>query len=435
MNILAIIPARSGSKSVADKNIREIGGIPMLAWSVRHALESRYINRVILSTDSEKYAAIGRSYGAETPFIRPEEYATDTALDIEVFEHALRWLKDNENYEADIVVQLRPTYPKRNSADIDKMIEMLINHPEADSVRSVAPAGEVPYKMWLKADEGEDGIVPLIKDIPECYNMPRQQLPNVYYQNACIDVMRGSTVIRKHSMTGDRILGYFMEENLDIDTEIEFLKAELEVMKNLKADAEPEIFERQPENLQETLTAESGIFEKQPENLQGALTAGSGTSEKQPENLQEALTAESEATKKTKGRNNGEASGTGQNAEAAVTEMLLHGGKRLVFDIDGVIAKLEPNNNYALSEPSEKMIEVVNRLYDAGNTIVLHTARGYVTGKDWKEVTENQLKKWGLRYHELHFGKPNADYYIDDKMLDMKLLSDYGSRTEPLDKS
>lgn len=92
--ILAVIPARSGSKSVPHKNIREINGKPMLAYSVEHAKQSKYINRVILSTDSEKYAEIGRNYGAEVPFIRPAEYATDTALDIDVFEHCLRFLKE-----------------------------------------------------------------------------------------------------------------------------------------------------------------------------------------------------------------------------------------------------------------------------------------------------------------------------------------------------
>lgn len=350
MNILAIIPARSGSKSVKNKNIRLIDGKPMLAYSIEQALRSRYIQRVILSTDSEEYAEIGRKYGAEVPFIRPAEYATDTALDIDVFRHALNWLKEKENYEADIVVQLRPTYPKRKIEDIDAMIDMLLADPEADSVRSVSKAGEVPYKMWLQAEAGEAGageieagapkmgvLTPLIRDIPECYNMPRQELPKVYYQNACIDVMRGSTVLEKDSMTGNRILGYYMEENLDIDTEAEFKTAEREVLK-----------------------------------------AG-----------------------------------------------LAAGGKRLVFDIDGVIAKLEPNNNYALSEPDTEMIAAINRLYDAGNYIVLNTARGYVTGKDWSSTTTEQLERWGLKYHELHFGKPNADYYIDDKMLDMNFIREF----------
>lgn len=240
MQILAVIPARAGSKSVPHKNIRMIGGKPMIAHSIVHAKESKYINRVIVSTDSEAYAAIAKEYGAEAPFLRPSEYATDTALDYDVFLHALNWLKEEENYVPDIVVQLRPTYPIRNVQDIDNMIEMLMENPSADSVRSMAKATEVPYKMWIKAENSVSDvdnnkeqtsamqsvkIEPLIKDIPECYNMPRQRLPTVYYQNACIDVFRPYVVTEKHSMSGDYILGYEMNENFDIDTEEDFLRA------------------------------------------------------------------------------------------------------------------------------------------------------------------------------------------------------------------
>ncbi|MDD6070248.1 MAG: acylneuraminate cytidylyltransferase family protein [Clostridiales bacterium] len=231
--VLAVIPARAGSKSVPHKNIRMIGGKPMLAHSIAHGQQSKYINRIIVSTDSEEYAKIARSYGAEVPFLRPAEYATDTALDYDVFYHALSWLQEKEGYVPDIVVQLRPTYPIRDVKDIDYMVQLLLEHPEADSVRSMVKATEIPYKMWLKADTetmdvsgGDDNrIVPLIREIPECYNMPRQQLPTVYYQNACIDVFRASVVLQKHSMSGDYILGYEMKENYDIDTEEDFQKA------------------------------------------------------------------------------------------------------------------------------------------------------------------------------------------------------------------
>ena len=223
MNILAIIPARSGSKSVVDKNIRPINGKPMLAYSIEHALKSKYINRVIVSTDSEKYAEIAKKYGAEVPFIRPAQLATDTSLDYDVFLHALQYLKETEDYEAEIVVQLRPTYPIREVDDIDEMIRKLIDNPSADSIRCVAPAGEIAYKMWRINEDST--MTPLLNDIPEAYNMPRQALPQIYYQNACIDVFRSSTVLEKHSMSGDCILSYIMNHNYDIDTEAEFKKA------------------------------------------------------------------------------------------------------------------------------------------------------------------------------------------------------------------
>ena len=161
MNVLAVIPARSGSKSVKDKNIRMVNGKPMLAYSIEHAKNSKHINRIIVSTDSEEYADIAKEYGAEIPFLRPAEYATDTALDYDVFLHCLTYLKEQEGYEADIVVQLRPTYPIRNIQDIDAMIEMLLDNKEADSVRSVAPAKEIPNKMWHKDIDGR--ITPLIQ--------------------------------------------------------------------------------------------------------------------------------------------------------------------------------------------------------------------------------------------------------------------------------
>ncbi|MBR3771069.1 MAG: acylneuraminate cytidylyltransferase family protein [Clostridium sp.] len=331
MNILAVIPARSGSKSVKDKNIRKINGKPMLAYSIEHAKQSRYINRVIVSTDSEQYASIAKEYGAEVPFLRPAEYATDTALDYDVFQHCLNYLKEREGYEADIVVQLRPTYPIRKIEDIDQMITMLLEHPDADSVRSIAPAKEIPYKMWHMQKNGT--ITPIMTGIPECYNMPRQELPKVYYQNACIDVFRGRVVLEKKSMSGDMILGYEMEHNYDIDTEEEFQKAE--------------------------------------EYIQ-----------------------------------------------------ITSGGKRFVFDIDGVVAKLEPQLNYEETSANERMVKIINQLYDMGNEIILFTARGYVTGIDWRETTEKQMEAWGVKYHQLLFGKPNADYYIDDKMLDINKLYD-----------
>jgi len=329
MNVIAIIPARSGSKSVKHKNIRKINGKPMLAYSIEHGLKSKYINRVIVSTDSEEYAKIAREYGAEVPFIRPAEFATDTALDIDVFYHCLTFLKENEQTVPDIVVQLRPTYPIRDTKDIDNMIELLINDEKADSVRSIAPAKEIAYKMWHMGEDGS--ITPIMKDIPECYNMPRQELPKVYYQNACIDVVRAEVILEQKSMSGKRILGYQMEHNYDIDTEEEFKKAE-EYIK------------------------------------------------------------------------------------------VCQGDKRFVFDIDGVIAKLEPNLAYDQTGPEEKMVSIINKLYDMGNEIILFTARGYVTGIDWSEVTRKQLNEWGLKYHELLFGKPNADYYIDDKMLSIAQL-------------
>lgn len=222
-DVIAIIPARSGSKSVKDKNIRLIDGKPMMAYSIEHALQASCIDRVIVSTDSENYADIAREYGAEVPFLRPKEYATDTSLDIDVFLHALSFLKEKEGYEPEIVVQLRPTYPIRNIQDIENMVQYMKEHKDVDSMRCIAPAKEIPYKMWFQDEKGM--LSPVMTEIPECYNMPRQQLPKVYYQNACIDVVRAKVITGQHSMSGKCIAGYEMQENFDIDTEEEFKRA------------------------------------------------------------------------------------------------------------------------------------------------------------------------------------------------------------------
>lgn len=229
--VLAIIPARSGSKSVKDKNIRPINGKPMIAYSVEHAIKAECIDRVIVSTDSEKYAEIAKAYGAEIPFIRPAEYATDTSLDIDVFFHALTFLKENEGYMPELVVQLRPTYPIRRISDIENMVKYMKDNKDVDSIRCIAPAKEVAYKMWFKDDNNM--LTPIMKDIPECYNMPRQQLPKIYYQNACIDVVRADVILNKHSMSGNKIAGYEMSDNFDIDTEEEFKAAEKYIVENI----------------------------------------------------------------------------------------------------------------------------------------------------------------------------------------------------------
>lgn len=227
--ILAIIPARSGSKSVVDKNIRLLDGKPMLAYSIEHAKESKYINRCIVSTDSEKYAAIAREYGAEIPFLRPAEFATDTALDIDVFYHALKYLKDSENYQPQLVVQLRPTYPIRRISDIDSMIETMLADDTIDSMRCIAPAKEIPQKMWFI---NEDNTLESVVNEPfECYNMPRQELREAYYQNACIDVVRTKVILDDKSMSGKKIVGYLMNENFDIDTEEDFIRAKQAIEK------------------------------------------------------------------------------------------------------------------------------------------------------------------------------------------------------------
>ena len=137
MKILALIPARGGSKGIPRKNIVNLCGKPLIAYSIEQALASKWINRVIVSTDDEEIVAISRQYGAEVPFMRPEEFAQDLSPDIDVFRHALQWLETNEGYIPDIVLNHRPVCPIRKVETIDRAIELFINTQHDDSLLSV----------------------------------------------------------------------------------------------------------------------------------------------------------------------------------------------------------------------------------------------------------------------------------------------------------
>lgn len=228
-HILAIIPARGGSKGILRKNIRSFAGYPLIAWSIAAAKKSSLVTRVIVSTDDDEIAAVAREWGAETPFLRPAEIAQDKSTDLPLFEHALGWLKQNEDYEPEIITQLRPTSPIRPKTMVDDAIKILLNHPDADCVRGVVPAGQNPFKMWRF--NGEDKPLAQLLEVPgidEPYNAPRQVLPPVYWQTGHIDAIRVSTILNKKSLTGDVIYPLVIDPKytVDIDTLADWAKYE-----------------------------------------------------------------------------------------------------------------------------------------------------------------------------------------------------------------
>lgn len=227
--ILALIPARGGSKGIPRKNIRSFAGYPLIAWSIAAAKQSELVTRIIVSTDDEEIAKIAREYGAEAPFLRPSELAQDNTTDLPVFEHALQWLRGNEGYKPQVVVQLRPTSPLRPKGMVDDAVRILSKHADADCVRGVVPAGQNPFKMWRF--NGEDKpLKPLLEvdGIPEPYNAPRQILPPVYWQTGHIDVIRVATIVNKKSLTGDVIYPLVIDPKytVDIDTLADWAKYE-----------------------------------------------------------------------------------------------------------------------------------------------------------------------------------------------------------------
>lgn len=328
--VLALIPARAGSKGVPNKNVRIVAGKPLLAWSIEHALASRLVDRVIVSTDSPIYRQIALDFGAEAPFLRPDDISGDHATDLEVFQHALDWLRTHEGYEPGIVVHLRPTCPIRAAGLIDRAIELLADESDLDSVRTIAETPLTPFKMWLREPTGRLKAAMQLDSNDEPWNAPRQSLPVSYIQTANVDAVRATVITDRNSMTGSRIHGLVESHFYDIDTEEELQRA--------------------ARSLQLTVMPDQVAWS-------------------------------------------------------------------FCFDIDGVIATITRDNDYRLAKPIPSTIEMINRLFDAGNHITLFTARGSVTGKDWATLTSEQMVAWGVKHHQLLLGKPAADYYIDDKMV------------------
>jgi len=216
--VLAIIPARGGSKGIPRKNSHLFAGYPLIAYSIAAGLQAETVTRVLVTTDDEEIADIARSFGAETPFLRPAELAGDRTLDLPVFQHALTWLAEHENYLPHVIVHLRPTTPVRPPNLVDCGVRILLDHPESDSVRGLTPAHQNPYKMWL-VDEEEKPIHPLmsVPGIDESYNAPRQILPSAYAHNGLIDIIRPETIMKLGSMSGKTILPVFFDPDYDID--------------------------------------------------------------------------------------------------------------------------------------------------------------------------------------------------------------------------
>lgn len=224
--ILCLIPARGGSRGIPRKNIRLLAGKPLIAYAIETALASRNINRVIVSTDDRKIAHVALKHGAEVPFIRPKKLAQDFTPDILVFQHVLKWLKTNESYCPDLIVQLRPTCPLRKAKVVDEAIRMMLRHPEADSLRSVCLAKQTPYKMWRLKGRYLKTLL-RIKGVKEPYNLPRQLLPKFFWQNGYVDIVRPRVILKNNMMNGRKILAFVIKDlMIDIDYEESLREAE-----------------------------------------------------------------------------------------------------------------------------------------------------------------------------------------------------------------
>lgn len=233
--ILGVIGARSGSKTIPDKNIKPLLGKPLMAWIIEAAKNSKYIDYLIVSTDSEKYAEIARQYGAETPFLRPKEIANDSTPDYTYLRHAALWFKENENWQADIILRLPPTTPLCTTEHIDACIKLLLEDLSADSSRTITPASKHPYKLWrINGDYLEPFLSEEFTSLKDAHNMPRQSFPPAY-SHVDVIALRWKTLVENKSMAGKKIRYHLIPKNeaIDIDTEIDFLAAEELLKKRL----------------------------------------------------------------------------------------------------------------------------------------------------------------------------------------------------------
>lgn len=226
---LAVIPARSGSKGVPDKNIRVVGGHPLLAWSIAAAKLSSTISRIVVSTDSDKYAAIARRYGAETPFLRPPLLASDASLDVDFMLHALKWMKSHENYAPDYLVHLRPTSPAREPQILDQAMATIQCDPLATSLVSAFPVTFPPGK-YLRLNP--DGLTFQSYLGGVDVNAPRQSFPQAFRGSGYVDIINVASLIRTQSHLGDRILSFITSDPGDLDDADDLRRLEQLLRKN-----------------------------------------------------------------------------------------------------------------------------------------------------------------------------------------------------------
>ncbi len=221
--IVALIPARGGSKGLPRKNVLEMAGKPLIAWSIIQAQQSNIIDRVVISTDDKEITEVADSFGAEIPFVRPKELATDEAKGIDVILHALRWLREHRQ-AVDIIVVLQPTSPLRLTEDIDNSLNLFLER-EADAVVSVCRTEHHPY--WSNVLPEDKCMKDFIRNEADKKN--REELPEFYRLNGAIFITKADFMIQNEGYYGDNTYAYIMpaERSIDIDSHLDFRLAGL----------------------------------------------------------------------------------------------------------------------------------------------------------------------------------------------------------------
>ena len=220
--IVVIIPARSGSKGLVNKNIMDLDGKPLLSWPIESALKSKYVDRTIVSTDSEEYSQIAGRYGAEVPFIRPRNISHDSSTSIEVIEHAINHI---DLLALDIVILLEPTSPFTTSSDIDDCLEMFMKNKSCTSLIGISKSDKFHPDFSLKLNES-NFIVNYSDSLSA--HISRQKVSNVYYPDGSIYISYINDLMKEKTFYHDKTIGYLFPKykNIEIDDIYDFRYAE-----------------------------------------------------------------------------------------------------------------------------------------------------------------------------------------------------------------
>ena len=226
MEILAVIPARGGSKGIPRKNVRDLCGKPLIAWTIEAARASRHITRTIVSTDDPQIAEVARHFGADVPFMRPADISQDLSTDVEFLLHALGFLKEKEGYEPDIIVRLMSVVPFQKAEDIDSCVEELLRHPDADSSVVVAEARQNPHKALKITPEGR--LVSFMTGEGKGVEPTKRQWYEKAYFRANIVATYPRVLRETGTIVGNHVRHHAIpqERAIDIDSEIDFVIAE-----------------------------------------------------------------------------------------------------------------------------------------------------------------------------------------------------------------
>lgn len=226
--IIALIPARGGSKRIKNKNIKQFGKHPLIAYTIKIAFQSKLFSRIIVSTESSKIAEISKYYGAEVPFLRPAEFATDLSPDIDWLKYTLKKLEILKNKITYFSI-LRPTNPFRSTQMILKAWKILANDRNAHSIRAIEKCAEHPAKMWILKSKTMNPVLknPDKRDI-EWFSSPYQSLPLIYKQNGSLEITKSEIPIKTNSISGNNIIPFITDgfEGYDINSQKDWVYAQ-----------------------------------------------------------------------------------------------------------------------------------------------------------------------------------------------------------------